>query len=151
MRTTRSSKQRRGASIVEFAFIVPIFILMLFSFFEYGRLFFARNVMDAAVREGARFAVVNGDSGTVAQVQSVVDSKMGLIKNFFTGSTYTTNVFWLRLSDNTEQTPYNNAQFGNPIGVRVSGDFKTLFPKMLMNNQSSFTLRSTCYMLSEGN
>ena len=107
--------------------------------------------MDAAVREGARFAVVNGDNGTVAQVQSVVDSKMGLIKNFFTGSTYTTNVFWLRLSDNTEQTPYNNAQFGNPIGVRVSGDFKTLFPKMLMNNQATFTLRSTCYMLSEGN
>jgi hypothetical protein len=55
-------KESRGQSLVEFALIFPIFILLLVSIFDLGHVVWANNSLATAAREAARFAVVHGGS-----------------------------------------------------------------------------------------
>lgn len=51
-----------GQGLAEFAFIVPIFVVMLFGIVDFGRVIWAFNSLENAAREGARYAVVHGGS-----------------------------------------------------------------------------------------
>jgi Flp pilus assembly protein TadG len=53
------SRTSRGQALVEFALIVPIFILLLIGVFDVGRLVFASNDASHAARDAARFASVS--------------------------------------------------------------------------------------------
>lgn len=55
----------RGQSLVEFALIIPIFLLLLISIFDLGRAVFAYNTLTNAAREGTRMAIVNQDKPTI--------------------------------------------------------------------------------------
>jgi Flp pilus assembly protein TadG len=57
-----SSKMRdnEGATIVEFALVLPIFALLLFSTIEFGFYFFVQHTLQFATREGTRLALVGG-------------------------------------------------------------------------------------------
>ena len=48
----------RGQSLVEFALILPIFLLMLFGLLDIGRLVYMNSTLSQAAREGARLAAV---------------------------------------------------------------------------------------------
>ncbi|HOT96166.1 MAG TPA: TadE/TadG family type IV pilus assembly protein [bacterium] len=48
-----------GQSAVEFALVLPLFILMVVTIVEFGRLWMTVNVMTSAAREGARVAAVS--------------------------------------------------------------------------------------------
>ena len=50
---------------MEFALVLPIFILLVVSLFDLGRAVFAYNTLTNAVREGARLAIVNQDVPTI--------------------------------------------------------------------------------------
>ena len=50
---------QRGQSLVEFAFVLPIIVLLIAAFIELGRAVFAWNTVANAARQGARVAVVN--------------------------------------------------------------------------------------------
>lgn len=49
----------RGQSLVEFALVFPIMMLLIAGFFEIGRAVFAFNTIANAARQGARVAAVN--------------------------------------------------------------------------------------------
>jgi Flp pilus assembly protein TadG len=51
-------RQKRGQSVVEFALVIPILLLVLFGITEFGRAWATQNVLTSAAREGARLAVV---------------------------------------------------------------------------------------------
>jgi Flp pilus assembly protein TadG len=51
-------RRSRGQSMVEFALVLPIFLLMLFGLIDMGRLVFASTTMSQAAREAARVASV---------------------------------------------------------------------------------------------
>ena len=67
-------KEKDGQSVIEFALILPILLLVLFGITEFGRAIMVTNVLNTASREGARLAAVSpvGDSlsvrGRVVQV-----------------------------------------------------------------------------------
>ncbi|MBA3296244.1 MAG: pilus assembly protein [Acidobacteria bacterium] len=69
MRLSRSqgSATGRGQSLVEFALVLPIAILLLMAIFDVGRAVFAYNGLTNAAREGARLAVVNQDEALIEQ------------------------------------------------------------------------------------
>ncbi len=52
----------RGQSMAEFALVAPLFFMLLFGIIEAGRFIFYYEVLNNATREGARYAIVNGDS-----------------------------------------------------------------------------------------
>ena len=55
----RRGAHRRGQALVEFALVIPLFLLLLVSIFDLGRAVFAWNTLSNAAREGARIAIVN--------------------------------------------------------------------------------------------
>jgi hypothetical protein len=55
---TRSGRGRRGGSVVEFAMIFPMFLILVLGIAEYGWFLFVRANVQAAAREGCRAAAV---------------------------------------------------------------------------------------------
>jgi Flp pilus assembly protein TadG len=62
----RLIKSQRGQSLVEFALILPLFIVVLFGIMEFGRLWEMTNLITSASREGARVAAISGTSQSQA-------------------------------------------------------------------------------------
>lgn len=54
-----TARADRGQSLVEFALVIPIIILLVVGFFEIGRAVFAYNTIANAARQAVRVAVVN--------------------------------------------------------------------------------------------
>lgn len=65
---TRST--RRGIAAVEFAVVVPFFILLVLGMIEVGRGIMVQQILTNAAREGAREAILDG--ATTTEVQTVV-------------------------------------------------------------------------------
>ena len=57
----------RGQGLVEFALVLPVFVLTLVSLFDLGRGVFAYNTLTNAAREGARLAIVNQDVSLIVE------------------------------------------------------------------------------------
>lgn len=55
----------RGATLVEFALVLPILVTLLFGIAEFGRVLNAQVVVTSATREGARFASLGSSSAAV--------------------------------------------------------------------------------------
>ena len=53
-----------GQGLVEFSLVIPIFVVMLFGIVDFGRVIWARNSLENAAREGARYAIVHGGSAS---------------------------------------------------------------------------------------
>jgi Flp pilus assembly protein TadG len=57
----RSLRGERGASAVEFAFIVPLLILLVLGIAEFGHAFQVQGTLSAAAREGVRAMALRND------------------------------------------------------------------------------------------
>jgi Flp pilus assembly protein TadG len=57
-----NNKTRRGAAAVELAFVLPVFLLVIFGIVEFGRAFMAEHLLANAARLGARSAIVEGST-----------------------------------------------------------------------------------------
>jgi len=58
-RRSAAGGRSRGQSLVEFALVIPIIILLVVGFFEIGRAVFAYNTLANAARQAVRVAAVN--------------------------------------------------------------------------------------------
>jgi len=54
-------RRESGAAMVEFAIVLPLFLLITWGVIDFGRLFFTSNSLANAVREGGRYAAVLPD------------------------------------------------------------------------------------------
>jgi len=69
------ARGRDGAAMVEFAIVLPVFLLITWGVIDFGRLFFTSNSLANATREGARYAAVLVDPiASSAQVKAQVKS-----------------------------------------------------------------------------
>jgi Flp pilus assembly protein TadG len=62
----RRHTRSRGQALVEFALVLPIFLLLVFGLFDLGRVVYVNNALSEAAREGARWGSVQGRSATAA-------------------------------------------------------------------------------------
>ena len=60
-------RHRRGQSLVEFALIVPIFLILVFAIVDFGMGFHAYITVTNSAREGARLGAVGASSPTIVQ------------------------------------------------------------------------------------
>jgi len=68
------SKNRDGQSIIEFAVLLPIMLMVLFGITEFGRAILVKNVLHTAAREGARTAVVSDSTSAHGRVMEVLNA-----------------------------------------------------------------------------
>jgi Flp pilus assembly protein TadG len=52
------TRDDKGTTVVEFALVLPIFLLLVFGIFDFGRYFFVEHTLQYATREGMRLALV---------------------------------------------------------------------------------------------
>lgn len=64
---TRRARKDLGQSLVEFALVMPIFMLLVVAVFDLGRGVFSYTAITNAAREGARLAVVNQGTALITQ------------------------------------------------------------------------------------
>ena len=57
----RDAMPRRGQGLVEFALVVPLFLILLFGVVEFGRAWMTKNILTGAAREAVRLAAVQTD------------------------------------------------------------------------------------------
>jgi Flp pilus assembly protein TadG len=83
-----STKRRQsGATLVEMAIVMPVFLLVLLALVEFGMMFFVTLTMQYAVREGARYAITgqnNLDPNAASRqryaavIEKIRDSSFGM-------------------------------------------------------------------------
>ena len=104
---------RRGAAVVEMAFVLPVFVLIILGMIEVGRGIMVAELMSNAAREGARQSIVEGSTNT-----QVTDTA----RNFLAGTTgcstsdVTVNI---SISNTAAGGQVSNAQTGDMITVNV--------------------------------
>ena len=64
---SKKDKHEDGQAMVEFALVLPIFLLILCGIIDFGWLFYNQLSLNNACREGARYAVVNTADGSNTQ------------------------------------------------------------------------------------
>ena len=62
-----SSAKRRGAYIVEFAFVAPIFFMLVLGIIEFGRGLMVTQLLTNAARNGCRKAIVGNTTSSAIQ------------------------------------------------------------------------------------
>jgi len=143
------TQQRRGAYVVELAFVVMILMTIIFAIYEYSRLIFVQQMVYNAAREGARFAIVNtSDSTLVADTQAYVKTKMCGLDNM-PNCNYSCQVYQADNNGNNLGDPAT-AAFGEYIAVQIDYDFQPVFPSLLFWN-NSIHVSSKTMMYSEAN
>ena len=87
MRTaTASHRHGRGQGLVEFALVLPLFLVLVMAIVDLGSAVFAYNSITNAAREGARLAIVNQDVAAIttrATSQSAVARTPTVTVNFY--------------------------------------------------------------------
>ncbi len=136
---------RRGATTVEAAAVLSVFILFVLGIFEYGRFAMVQNLLVNAAREGCRYAVAhNSETGATAAVQAQVRYCMFGLDSQVAG--FQVQVF----PTNNPSATLDTAGPDEPITVRASGTFSIMFPT-LMVLPSTVPLSSSSTMICEGN
>ena len=131
---------QKGQSMVEIAFVLPLFLAMVFSIIEIGRAWSARQSLTMAAREGARVLILPYGAGLTysnesAQQQAAIDAVKSYLNSsgvVVTNQTQITPVRFLPGGDNVPGTAddsieqnYNNAKRGDRIGIQIKHTFET--------------------------
>ena len=67
-------KNKKGQSLIEFALVLPILLLVLFAIVEFGLAILTANILHTASREGARVGAVSDSLSAVTRVQEILDA-----------------------------------------------------------------------------
>jgi Flp pilus assembly protein TadG len=67
------SRRQEGQALVEFALIIPIFLLVVVGLFDAGRLVYTNSALSQAAREGARLAATEASWISVPGTSCVAD------------------------------------------------------------------------------
>lgn len=126
------ARDSRGQSVIEFALVLPLLLVVVFGITEFGRAWLTMNVLTSAAREGARLAVVTApDVGrVVARVQQVCNA----------GKITPTNI---------TVTGPDVADPDRRVTITVEANFQVVTGRILGSFSGSFPLRANATMRHE--
>jgi Flp pilus assembly protein TadG len=137
---------RRGAVIVEAAFVLPVCFLILLSLFDFGRLTMTRHLLDNAARSGARLAVTSASTLATSDIQNCVTQCLAgqSLANM------TIQVYQVDPASGTNLGPWTNTPLGSYIAVEIDGNYTPILPSLsLIPNPLPTTVK--VMMLCEAN
>ena len=119
----------RGQALVEFAFVVPVFLLLLFAIIDFGRYVYYVQILNNAAREGTRYAIVHGARSLTptgpAPDDATIDS---VVRNYAIGVIGNSAVLVVHSNWGTNPlNPPTNVR-GEKVHVSVTYDFHSLIP-----------------------
>ncbi len=148
---------RRGATVVETAFVLLVAVTLTLAIYDYGRYFMLSQLVNNAAREGARQAVANTNTQNTAMIQNTVVNYLASQNFSDAGGTAfsASDVVVLQVNPATgaAATPDSNwydASFGSTIMVQVNAKYTSLFPNLGFL-PTTVNLQGTAVMSSEAN
>jgi Flp pilus assembly protein TadG len=144
--------------MVEFAIVLPVFILVLCGILDFGFMLFTRMSVINAVREGARAGSVIADPTQIAAavqarvISAAKQAGLGLSASNVVATQCVETTSTTTPSPSCSWTLYNahsnptGAQVGDSVLVTVNYDYPTFFPLLF---GTKFTLSSTVQMVLE--
>ena len=133
-KTMLRGDRRRGQSMVEFSLVFIIFLMLMVGLFELGRVVWIYTTVAHAARQGARYAMVRGNSGSpddAALVASVKAQAVGLSNAV------------IQVTPNWE----GGGIVGTFVSVRVSYPFVPAVGGVLVGGARGFNIASTSRMV----
>lgn len=121
-------KNQKGATLVEFAIILPLLLLLIFGIIEFGLFLFNRHVITNAVREAAR-------AGIVVRIPRLSDKDIEKIaRNYceqylvtFGAGTLNIPPSFLREDKDGKSLADGKGAFGDVLEVRATYQYDWLF------------------------
>ena len=71
-------RRARGQSLVEFAIVLPVMVVLILAVFDMGRAVFVYNTLDQAARQANRLAIVDQDAARIRTRATEVAATVGL-------------------------------------------------------------------------
>jgi hypothetical protein len=106
-RSLGKSSPERGTALIEFALVLPLLLVLTVAAVDFGRAFFAKNMLHQAAREGVRMLAVQAHPDSVsARVRQVAGSS------------------GVEVSD----IDFNTSGGPDHVSVRVRADFNWILP-----------------------
>jgi Flp pilus assembly protein TadG len=147
----------RGQALVEFALVIPVFLLVLCGILDFGFMLFTRMSVINAVREGARAGIMVADASTIPDIvrdrviSAAAQAGLGLTAANVSSVTCvgTAPSPAPATCDWTKYDPTSNptgAQPGDSVLVTVTYDYPTFFPLLF---GTKIPLTSTVQMVLE--
>lgn len=130
-------RNRPGQSLVEFALIAPMLLLLFFGLIEFARAWNIRHVLTDAAREGARNLALYNNSITHDSVMKVIHTRLA-------NSGIDTVVANITLDD-------SGALTGEPASVTITYDHPIIIPFLntLISNDGTLNIGTTFVMRNE--
>ena len=134
----RKHQKQRGTSIVEFAIVLPMLIILLLGIVEFGFALYDQAVITNASREGARAGIVaQNPRKTSADITAIVNNYCQTYLISFTENDPVTTVA-------------GGGSFPNPLTVTVTYNYGFLaLPNFLVDLTGPISLSASTVMLME--
>jgi hypothetical protein len=131
MSTQQTRAATQGQGLIEYALILPIFLMLTFGIIEMSWLVYTNHTLANATREGARFAMVRGEmSGNVATSEAVGEVVSERAPGL--GGPVTTAIEFIP-----------NAQPGSQVSVSTTYQYQPLIGMILGTDPITLENRST--------
>ena len=114
----RKQKRPFGQSLIEFALVLPLLLLLVMGLFEIGRFVLYYAVLNTAVREGTRFAIVQSYSAYVTEDCPATDETNIEVCKVITGKYFNIG----ELQSSRISISHEDNTYGDPI-VNISIEF----------------------------
>lgn len=141
----RRRRGESGASAVEFALIMPIFVMLVFGIIAFGIIFSQKLALGNSARQAARFAVVqertcgeittevrNAATGTIAMNTDDIQVTVQRIPLSGTATTVCTTT-------TSTAKPCEGAAEGSAISVTTTYDSEVIIPLAVVDNSVTVT------------
>ncbi len=145
-RDPAARSRTRGQALVEFALVIPVFMLILCGVLDFGFMLYSRMTVINASREGARIAVTAADNTTIPTLASgtVLSNVPGL--NTGPALDHRPAASRSRPPGSCNFSTTTGSQSGDAVSVRVTYTYQTFFPLFF---GSTFPMSSTVQMVLE--
>jgi Flp pilus assembly protein TadG len=128
--------------VVEFALVLPVFLLIVFAAIEFGRAYFVMHLLASSAREGAREASL--PNRTEADVQDRVQDFIEGVELDYSKTTATVGVIPAGSDAVDSNTDLSSATAGDRVRVTVTYDFDILTGSIIPGFSGVVTLNGRC-------
>jgi Flp pilus assembly protein TadG len=145
----RRRHRTRGQALVEFAVVLPVFLLILSGILDFGFLLYSRMTVISSAREGARVAI-DAPKSTVAQAQqipNIIQSRVTAVAGGLNqGDLLVESSCVPKTTACSFTSAANLAKAGDSVNVKVTYQYHSIFPLLF---GQSIPMSSTVQMVLE--
>jgi Flp pilus assembly protein TadG len=127
---------------VEFALILPVFLLIVFAAIEFGRAYYVMHLLASAAREGAREGSL--PNRTSADVEDKVEDFVNGVGLDYAQTTTTIGVIPAGSTTVDDSRTLSSATSGDRVLVTVQYDFNILTGSIIPGFSGTVTLPGRC-------